>query len=428
MALIALVIICSTFVGLSRAEPALRYTTESCDNMAPVYKDENFNNLDLGPEVEKEKKEDDKDGDQKEVFNTPKKSNTRNPPFELDFDFKQYRRKREYQIILSAYEHFDSFMLQVQGRSKDGNITRVGKWMDIPGIAVGLRCGKARLGAVVDKGRPVKLGNMTFLWEAPAGDEGPIQIKASVAYKDQYVMIESPELEYSKFPLSVKGCGSKTSCFRLCTNGPRCEADETEYMITMERPDDSDRMLFRMGGTLHDRMSYFAVAFGKDYYHLKNADMVTCRRVRKGSANEAVMLEHFLLENANSKPYHHRDNIRLESSGFDRDTNFTWCQFYRPIRAEGVYELDLTEKMHHFYLWGKLDNDSLPVIPGGEDIKKSYVRYNVSQVYNDVDYDAGRFLGGGGQASVYLGSKENMLFSGFVALVSAMMARSSLES
>ena len=44
------------------------------------------------------------------------------------------------------------------------------------------------------------------------------------------------------------------------------------------------------------------------------------------------MLEHYLLEDATSKPYHHRDNIRLESSGFDRDTNFTWCQFYRPIR------------------------------------------------------------------------------------------------
>ena len=44
------------------------------------------------------------------------------------------------------------------------------------------------------------------------------------------------------------------------------------------------------------------------------------------------MLEHFLLEDATSRPYHHRDNIRLENSGFDRDTNFTWCQFYRPIR------------------------------------------------------------------------------------------------
>ena len=96
------------------------------------------------------------------------------------------------------------------------------------------------------------------------------------------------------------------------------------------------------------------------------------------------------------------------------------------LRAEGVYELDLTEKMHHFYLWGKLDNETLPVIPGVKDIKKSYInksrkKYNgekwrhivhcdltvkyvlsvsVSQVYNDVDYDAGRFLGGGGQVRV----------------------------
>ena len=46
------------------------------------------------------------------------------------------------------------------------------------------------------------------------------------------------------------------------------------------------------------------------------------------------------------------------------------------LRAEGVYELDLTEKMHHFYLWGKLDNETLPIIPGVKDIKKSYVRYN----------------------------------------------------
>ena len=36
---------------------------DSCDKMAPVYKDENFNNIDLGPEVEKDKKEGDDDDD-----------------------------------------------------------------------------------------------------------------------------------------------------------------------------------------------------------------------------------------------------------------------------------------------------------------------------------------------------------------------------
>ncbi len=34
---------------------------------------------------------------QKIVFQTAKKSTTRNPPFELELDFDQYRRGREYQ-------------------------------------------------------------------------------------------------------------------------------------------------------------------------------------------------------------------------------------------------------------------------------------------------------------------------------------------
>ena len=97
-----------------------------------------------------------------------------------------------------------------------------------------------------------------------------------------------------------------------------------------------------------------------------------------------MRLEHFLLgEEPNSRLYHHRDDIRLENYGFDRETNYTWCEFYRPIRAEGVYELDLTEKMHHFYLWGKLDNESVPVIPELRDIKKSRNRYNGENIARD---------------------------------------------
>ena len=53
------------------------------------------------------------------------------------------------------------------------------------------------------------------------------------------------------------------------------------------------------------------------------------------------------------------------------------------LRAEGVYELDLTEKMHHFYLWGKLDNESEPVIPELRDIKKSRNRYNGENIARD---------------------------------------------
>jgi hypothetical protein len=42
---------------------ASRYTVESCDSLSPVYKEENYNSLDLGPEMEKSK-EKEKDDDQ----------------------------------------------------------------------------------------------------------------------------------------------------------------------------------------------------------------------------------------------------------------------------------------------------------------------------------------------------------------------------
>ena len=113
-----------------------------------------------------------------------------------------------------------------------------------------------------------------------------------------------------------------------------------------------------------------------------------------------MILEHYLLEDSASEPHLHRDDIRLEKFDYDPLTNFTWCEFYRPIGAEDVYELDFTEKMHHFYLWGKLDNDTRPVLPKPEKIKKSYMKYNVSQVYNELDFDGGLFSGmGRGSAS-----------------------------
>jgi hypothetical protein len=59
-----------------------------------------------------------------------------------------------------------------------------------------------RLAAVVDKGRPIKLGNLTFTWQAPMEDMGPIKIQASIAYNDAYVLVESKEIKFNKFPVS----------------------------------------------------------------------------------------------------------------------------------------------------------------------------------------------------------------------------------
>ena len=35
--------------------------------------------------------------------------------------------------------------------------------------------------SVADKGRPIKLGNLTFTWRAPPTDYGPIRFVASIA-------------------------------------------------------------------------------------------------------------------------------------------------------------------------------------------------------------------------------------------------------
>ena len=58
-----------------------------------------------------------------------------------------------FSVNLIASDFFDSFMLQVRGRDPDdGNITHVGSWVDVPGIAAVLKCKGNKLAAVVDKG------------------------------------------------------------------------------------------------------------------------------------------------------------------------------------------------------------------------------------------------------------------------------------
>ena len=126
--------------------------------MAPVYKEENYNSLDLGPEMEKTK--DDKDDDeeskrkkesqnrlkfngyndyiffavvtwifpcfqQKVVFKTPKKQTTRNPPFELDIAFDQYRRGREYTSKILIKKYFTSSLTYFP---VDGVLSKISKY------------------------------------------------------------------------------------------------------------------------------------------------------------------------------------------------------------------------------------------------------------------------------------------------------------
>ena len=65
-----------------------RYNLSSCNSLEPVYVEENWQ----APGVVMEEEEENND-----LFDTPRRSRKRNPPFEIIVNFEQYRRNRKYQ-------------------------------------------------------------------------------------------------------------------------------------------------------------------------------------------------------------------------------------------------------------------------------------------------------------------------------------------
>ena len=65
-----------------------RYNLSSCNSLEPVYVEENWQ----APGVVMEEEEENSG-----MFDTPRRSRKRNPPFEIIVHFEQYRRNRKYQ-------------------------------------------------------------------------------------------------------------------------------------------------------------------------------------------------------------------------------------------------------------------------------------------------------------------------------------------
>ncbi|XP_059099683.1 uncharacterized protein LOC131893607 [Tigriopus californicus] len=365
-------------------EQVLRYTVDSCRTLSPFYQEENYSDLNIGPLKPAQENEGVDFDTNKIVFKTPKKSTVRNPPFKLVVSATQYRRNRKYKVSIVAEEYFDSFMVQARGRpTDDGNTSHVGSWVDIPSIGAIIRCRQNPRAAVVDKGRPLKLGNLTFTWKAPEADVGPIQFQTSIALNDAYVTIASEPLTFNNFPDSTSGCGRTLSCFRVCLFTPLCDSDGVAYMLIMNRTKDNE-IVFKLGGFLPNSTSYVAVGIGQDSKNLRNMDMMACQR-----DDNTVMLRHYLLEDSTSRPYRHRQRIRLQNFDVDRETDFVWCQFQRPINPSDRFDLDLTQRLHHFYFWGQLDNQSIPILPDSNRLFKSYYDFNISEVYNEIVFESG---------------------------------------
>ena len=88
-------------LGLTMAGPVLRYKMDSCNSLEPVYVTESWAYpgggeldpwLDIGDEGGKG------------LFDSPRRSSDRSPPFSIHIEFNQYRRNREYTGLMKKYE------------------------------------------------------------------------------------------------------------------------------------------------------------------------------------------------------------------------------------------------------------------------------------------------------------------------------------
>ena len=126
------------------------------------------------------------------------------------------------------------------------------------------------LSSVVNKARPVRIGNLTFTWKAPPTDYGPIQFVASIVkgeiadnildkagndddnLDNKYVVIKTPEITFNGFPVSTRDCGRDISCFKECFTSPNCTSDESAYMVVINLSKNKKEVTISLGGIVEN--------------------------------------------------------------------------------------------------------------------------------------------------------------------------------
>ena len=88
-------------LGLTMAGPVLRYKMDSCNSLEPVYVTESWA-YPGGGELDPWLDIGDTEGG-KGLFDSPRRSSDRSPPFSIHIEFNQYRRNREYTGLMKHY-------------------------------------------------------------------------------------------------------------------------------------------------------------------------------------------------------------------------------------------------------------------------------------------------------------------------------------
>ena len=65
-------------------------------------------------------------------------------------------------------------------------------------------------------------------------------------------MLETRQVTFNAFPVSIRGCGREMSCFRQCSTSPTCPPDESTYMVVMTLTPNKKNVIISLGGIVED--------------------------------------------------------------------------------------------------------------------------------------------------------------------------------
>ena len=71
---------------------------------------------------------------------------------------------------------------------------------------------------------------------------------------NEYSVIESRQITFNTFPVSLRGCGRHVSCFRQCGGGgdPTCPVDRSNYVAVWSYDQDKQEAVVSMGARIMD--------------------------------------------------------------------------------------------------------------------------------------------------------------------------------
>ena len=64
--------------------------------------------------------------------------------------------------------------------------------------------------------------------------------------------METKQVTFNDFPVSIRGCGRQMSCFRQCSTSPTCPPDESSYMVVMTLSGNKKEVIVSLGGIVED--------------------------------------------------------------------------------------------------------------------------------------------------------------------------------